>query len=204
MPFGRHGSAMTVELMVRKRVADAVKYGWHVSQPNEMPMKVPWEVCLRRMGVMQPTKYAPAASGCSATTPGSSGLPSTARRRKCTSMLVCDSDLSALQVWNAWAQTWTLAPCASLGSDSICKASWQHSCRVSRWEALLWLASYLSLSLPKNFLPEVPLIRLPLLIILFPCADCVVWVVNGEVSLQPRKRRALVASTYLQMQCSVQ
>ena len=82
----------------------------------------------------------------------------------------------------------TLAPCASLGSDCVWKASWQHSCRVSRWEALLWLASSLSLSLSYKEFPSRGAFRLPLLRMLFPCADCVVWESEWRGLLAPSEQ----------------
>ena len=51
----------TAELMVRKRVADAVQQGWRLSQPNEMPMKVPRGVRFRKMGILQQASRAPVA-----------------------------------------------------------------------------------------------------------------------------------------------
>jgi hypothetical protein len=65
----RPGSAMpdhydaiegTAELMVRAKVTDAVKRGWRLSKPNEVPMKVPYKR-LRTMGVMQSAPSAQAA-----------------------------------------------------------------------------------------------------------------------------------------------
>ena len=69
------------------------------------------------------------------------------------------------------SQTWSLAACASLGYDSIWKASWQHSYRVSRWAKLsaraaisvsmrsTALVGILSLS-PPRFLKILVLLRL--------------------------------------------
>ena len=59
---------------------------------------------------------------------------------------------------------------------------------MSRWEALLWLATYLSsnaFSL-KGALDSAGALEN------FSFAQTVVWEVNGEVSLRPLKRRALV------------
>ena len=50
--MAHHNDAMgcTAGLMVRKRVAGAVKCGSRLNQPNEMPIKVPYVVRLRRDG----------------------------------------------------------------------------------------------------------------------------------------------------------
>ena len=119
-----------------RRVADAVKNGWRLSQPNEMPMKVPRAVRRRRMGVMQPAKNAPAALQGAQPHTREQWLAVNRKLGKCTSMPVRESDLSAsvssverlgalqrrCSSGGVNAQTWSLAPCAGLGHDSTWKS----------------------------------------------------------------------------------
>ena len=129
-----HSDALqgTVGLVVRKRVAGAVKYGCRHGLPTRCMMKVPWAVRLRTMGVMQPVKNAPAALQDAllhtevhvCVFPGGRSL---CERDRCGTI----GSPCATAVFFRWSQRPDMEPCL------VCEASWQHSCRVSRWEALI-------------------------------------------------------------------